>query len=86
MVSSKGDLSKTEIRVKELISEQTSISTKNIKLDSDLRNDLGIDSFAAVELVFSIKEEFDMSISNLELSKLRTVNDIIEGIKKNLNK
>ncbi len=80
------DLKKIETRVIELIGEQAGISAKDIKLDSDLRNDLGIDSFAAVELAFRLKEEFDVPISNIELPKLRTVNDIVEGIKKSINK
>jgi len=70
-----------EKRVKQIISEHTGILTKNIKLNSDLRVDLGIDSFAAIELIFSLKEEFGLNIEDSELQKLKTVNDILQAIK-----
>ncbi|MFA5369157.1 MAG: acyl carrier protein [Candidatus Omnitrophota bacterium] len=71
-----------ENRVKQIIAEYTGTSVNNIKLKSDLREDLGIDSFAAIELIFSLKEKFGLTLEDAELRKIKTVHDII-GIVKN---
>ena len=71
-----------EKRVKKIISEQTSIPENKIKLNSDLRTDLGIDSFAAIELAFNLKTEFGIAVEDNELPNLHTVEDLIVGIKK----
>ena len=74
--------SNIEKRVKKIISEQTSIPENKIKLNSDLRTDLGIDSFAAIELAFNLKTEFGIAVEDNELPNLHTVEDLIVGIKK----
>ena len=71
-----------EKRVKKIISEQTSVPENKIKLNSDLRTDLGIDSFAAIELAFNLKTEFGIAVEDNELPNLHTVEDLIVGIKK----
>ncbi len=69
-----------EKRIKHIISETTGIPENKIKLNSNLRTDLGLDSFAAIELAYNIKEEFGILVETQELPNLHTVKDIIAGI------
>ena len=70
-----------EKRVKQVIGEHTGIPIYNIQLNSDLREDLGIDSFAAIELVFSLKERFGLNLEDAELQQIKKVCDIVDLIK-----
>jgi acyl carrier protein len=52
---------------------------------TDRLEDLGIDSFTAVEMIFDLEEKFDVQISfnaNENMSDLVTVGDIVAAIKK----
>jgi acyl carrier protein len=52
---------------------------------TDRLEDLGIDSFGAVEMVFDLEEKFDIQIpynSNDARVDLETVGDVINAIKK----
>jgi acyl carrier protein len=52
---------------------------------ADRLEDLGIDSFGAVEMVFDLEEKFDILIpynSNDARVDLETVDDVIKAIKK----
>lgn len=59
-------------------------------LSADLRNDLGADSLDLVEIGIEVKNDYGISISDIELEKIRTVGDLYEacikkfGIEKNL--
>ena len=44
-------------------------------------DELGLDSLAAVELVFEIEEKFGVSISNERAAGLRSVRAIAEGVR-----
>ena len=70
-----------EKRVKQVIGEHTGIPIGNIQLNSDLREDLGIDSFAAIELVFSLKEKFGLNLEDAELQQIKKVCDVVNLIK-----
>ena len=48
-----------------------------IKMEANLKDDLGIDSLAAVELSLELETEFDVRIEDEELAKLVTVADIV---------
>lgn len=53
-----------------------------IRPSDSLRDDLGLDSLAMIELLFRIEETFDLEIPNEDLLKLNTVGDVtgyIEG-------
>jgi acyl carrier protein len=41
-----------------------------------LREDLGLDSLAMIELLFKIEEHFDLEIPNEDLSRVTTVADV----------
>jgi acyl carrier protein len=52
---------------------------------TDRLEDLGIDSFTAVEMIFDLEEKFDVQISfnaNDNMSHLVTVGDVVAAIKK----
>ena len=52
---------------------------------TDRLEDLGIDSFTAVEMIFDLEEKFDVQISfnaNESMSDLVTVGDVVAAIKK----
>jgi acyl carrier protein len=45
-----------------------------------LRDDLGLDSMATIELLFRIEETFDLQIPDQDLQKLLTVGDVIHYV------
>lgn len=64
-------------RVKEIIAEELGIEEEEIKIDSDLSEDLGADSLDAIELIMAIEEEFDVEIADSEATKIKAVSDIV---------
>lgn len=67
-------------KIQEIIAEQLSIDKNNIKLESDLKDDLGIDSIDAVGLIIKIEEFFKIEVSDENLQKFKNVKDILEYI------
>lgn len=67
-------------QVKDALVESLNIDGEDIKLESNLKDDLGIDSLAAVELSLDLETEFDVEISDEELAALVTVEDIVKLI------
>lgn len=47
----------------------------------DLRNDLGLDSFAMLMVVNALEDEFGISIDERNLNGVNTVVDIVNGLK-----
>ena len=73
------DIEKTVIQI---LADKLDIDAKKIKPESKLADDLGMDSFMAVEFAFDLEEEFCMKIPQEELKDVRTVEDIVEFINK----
>ena len=74
------DKKEIEQKVKEILADRLDIDIKKIKLDSDLVDDLGMDSFKAVELAFAVREEFGVEIKESKFSQINTVRDIVRYI------
>ena len=54
---------------------------------TDRLDELGLDSFAAVEMIFDLEEKFDIQIpynSNDARMEFETVGDVVEAIKKRI--
>ena len=64
-------------KVKEVLMESINVDEDMIKMEANLKDDLGIDSLAAVELSLELETEFDVRIEDEELAKLVTVADIV---------
>ncbi len=64
-------------KVKTIIAEELGIELDDIKLDSDLTEDLGADSLDAIELIMEIESQFDCEIDDSEATKIKQVSDIV---------
>ncbi|MCR5516891.1 MULTISPECIES: acyl carrier protein [Lachnospira] len=69
--------------VKEIIVDTLSLDADEIKLESDLINDLGIDSLDVMELVMAIDEKCNVTIPDEEIPNLTTVEAIVNYIDAN---
>jgi acyl carrier protein len=70
------------LRVRSALAEYLKRDVKTIKSGDTLRDDLGLDSLATIELVYQIEEAFDLEIPDKDLPGLVTVANVtayIEG-------
>ena len=74
------DREKIEQKVKEILADRLDIDVKKIKSDSDLVDDLGMDSLAAIEVTYAIKDRFGIDIYDGDFSKIKKVRDIAEKL------
>lgn len=65
-------------KVKEVLVDAINVDEDVITLEANLKDDLGIDSLAAVELSLELETEFDVRIEDEELATLVTVADIVK--------
>ena len=79
-------LTKVEIeeKIKQVISESMGIDSKKITPDSRLKEDLGMDSFAGIELIYGAEDKFGISIPDDGAEKLVTIGDIIKLVEERL--
>ena len=67
-------------QIKQVLVDALDIDESLITPEARLKEDLEIDSLAAVELSLELETEFDVQIEDEELEKLVTVQDIIDLI------
>ncbi len=66
---------------KELLDEELGIDD-DITEETDLRDDLAIDSLGASQLALALEEKYDIEIKQEELAELKTVGDCLELLQK----
>jgi len=64
-------------QIKPLIAEALNLNEDDIKLESSLKDDLGIDSLDAVELIMELEDAFDVKIEDTEAQAFVTIQDIV---------
>ena len=69
-------------RVEALLVKSLEIPQEKIRPEASLKNDLGLDSFAAVEIGFAIEEEFAIEVTNEEMADVQTIGDLVEAVRK----
>jgi len=60
----------------------STFDSSELDLDTRLREDLGLSSLKTVDLVVRIEDVFDISISDDDLSSLKTIGDVVEVIRR----
>lgn len=73
-----------EERVKQIIAEQLGVDVSEVTLEKSLTQDLGADSLDLVDLVMAFEDEFGVKISDQDLSKIKTVADVLNALKEKL--
>ena len=73
-------MDRTEIQEKvfDIIAEHRDMDRKNITMESSLRDDIGMDSFEAMEFIFYLEETYNIKIPDSDLGKLRVIKDIVD--------
>ena len=62
-------------KVREIIAENLNLSEDEIKMESNIIDDLGADSLDVMETVMALEEEFDVKFPEEEKKELKTVGD-----------
>lgn len=65
------------VRIRTALAEYLKRDPATIEPRHALREDLGLDSMATIELLFKIEEVFDLQIPDQDLQKLVRVSDVI---------
>ncbi len=70
-----------EEKIINLIAEKLGKKKESITMETRLVEDLGADSLDVVELIMTFEDEFGVSLPDEDVSKMKTVGDIISYIK-----
>ncbi len=73
-----------EQKVMRIIADLISVDVEDVKIDSSFVGDLHFDSLDAVELIMSIEDEFNISITDEEAEKMMTVNAVVAHVEKTI--
>lgn len=71
-------------KVIQAISKVKEIPEAEIKTESSFE-ELGVDSLDAIEILFELEEEYDISIPTEKLQGLEKVQDVVDGVQKLLD-
>jgi acyl carrier protein len=68
-------------RVRKVIATSKRVPEDTVTIDSAFE-ELGIDSMDAVEILFALENEFDISIPDEEVKTVRNVRQMAEGVER----
>ena len=68
-------------KVKALCEEQLGVSQDEMQLDTNFKDDLGVDSLDLYEIVMKMEDEFDVEIPAEELEDVATFEDVLNYLK-----
>lgn len=74
------------VRIRTALGEYLKRDPASIEPRHALREDLGLDSMATIELLFKIEEVFDLQIPDQDLQKLARVSDVIAYVEGRVGK
>ncbi len=72
-------------KVKEIIADQLGIDTEEIKMETKLIDDLGVDSLEIFEVIMSLEEEFEIEIPNEDVEGMKSVEEMVKYIESKKN-
>lgn len=71
-------------KIKRIIVDTLNCDEDDVKLETDLKNDIDADSLDAVELIMAAEDEFGIEIPDEVAMNMKTVKDIVDHIEKNI--
>ena len=70
-------------KIRTMLAEQINISEDEIKMESDIINDLGADSLDVVEMLMAVETEFGVTVPDEVAMEMKTIGDVVSFIEKN---
>ncbi len=70
-------------RLKNIIVEELSLNPDDITMESELANDLGVNSLDLASLVLVCEDEFGVEFNEEDIHKFITVGDVVEYLEEN---
>ena len=67
-------------KIQKALAEQFEVAPETITVETDIINDLGADSLDLVELIMTLEEEYDITITDESVYENKTVGDIVKFI------
>ena len=67
-------------QVKQILADELDLNMEEIKETALLTDDLGIDSFSSIEIVYDLEDKFGIEIPESDLANVKTVGDIINYV------
>ena len=64
--------------------DEDEVDVNEIKLHSNLIQELGLDSFYVIDLIIDIETEFDITIDNDQISQFETVESVVRVIEEKM--
>ena len=64
--------------LKNVLVEELQLDPDEIKMESELTNDLGINSIELADLVMTCEEKFGIEIEDEDIHKFVTIGDVVE--------
>jgi acyl carrier protein len=71
-------------KIAQILSSKKGVSQEDIKIESSFE-ELGLDSLDAVELISDLEDEFKVTIPNVELQNIKTIQQAVDGLQKAMN-
>ena len=68
-------------KVKAIFEEQLGVSQDEMQLDTNFKDNLGVDSLDLYEIVMKMQDEFDVEIPAEELEDVATFEDVLNYLK-----
>lgn len=65
-------------KLKKILVDNLHLKESEITPESNLVNDLGVNSLELADLILSCEDEFDIEIEDKAISKFKTVKDVVE--------
>ena len=70
-----------EQRILEMVADKLNKKVADLSMETRLIEDLGADSLDIVELVMEFEDEFEISLPDEEVAKMKTIGDAVNYIK-----
>lgn len=73
-------ISNMEEKIKQIIKDKLGISSGDYRNEESFQEDLGCDSLDMVDLIMECEKQFNISIPDDDVDKLRTVQNLIDYV------
>ena len=74
----------TTKKVIDIISKQLEIEPDKIKPETNLKDDLNLDSLDMIEVVYEVEDHFDVQIPEDSIKDIQTFQQVVDGLSKAL--